>query len=185
MSPSPLNASKRLSTISLVVVTIITIFIFPFSASAMPVVPVEPTSSPGSPGPSPAPSHSRMSHKVIFDIVIGLGLSLLSIGAFACLASWRSFSGFSGVLDRAFFSFFSCGGLGLLTAHFYIRRHMCSLRLSEAIIVGLPFYRILRASRQRHCWRHRHQCLVHAQRGHKCSDHFSCEDAKFWTHFCT
>lgn len=41
-----------------------------------------------------------MSHKIIFDIVFGLGLSLLSIGAFAFLASWRSFSGFSGVLDR-------------------------------------------------------------------------------------
>ncbi|KAH9175560.1 hypothetical protein EDB89DRAFT_2066472 [Lactarius sanguifluus] len=100
MSPAPTNASKRLSTISLVVVTIIAIFILPFPASAMPIVPVEPAPSPGSPGPDPAPSHSRMSHKVIFDIVFGLVLSFLSIGAFACLASWRSSSGFSGVLDR-------------------------------------------------------------------------------------
>ncbi|KAH9024211.1 hypothetical protein EDB85DRAFT_2144859 [Lactarius pseudohatsudake] len=100
MSPSPPNASKRLSTISLVVAAIIAIFVLPFPASAMPVVPVEPAPSPESPGPSPAPSHSRMSHKVIFDIVFGLGLSFLSIGAFAFLASWKSFSGFSGVLDR-------------------------------------------------------------------------------------
>ncbi|KAH9014970.1 hypothetical protein EDB84DRAFT_799191 [Lactarius hengduanensis] len=100
MSPSPPNTSKRLSTVSLVVVTIIAFFVLPFPASAMPVVPVEPAPSPGSPAPSPAPSHSRMSHKVIFDIVFGLGLSFLSIGAFAFLASWRSFSGFSGVLDR-------------------------------------------------------------------------------------
>ncbi|KAH8986726.1 hypothetical protein EDB92DRAFT_1949007 [Lactarius akahatsu] len=101
MSPSPPNASKRLSTISLVVVTIITILIvLPFPASAMPIVPVEPAPSPGSPSPSPGPSHSHMSHKIIFDIVFGLGLSFLSIGAFAFLASRKSFSGFSGVLDR-------------------------------------------------------------------------------------
>ncbi|KAH9052304.1 hypothetical protein EDB87DRAFT_1683880 [Lactarius vividus] len=97
MSPSPPNTSKRLSTISLVVVTIIAISILPFPASAMPVVPVGPPPSPGSPSPSPGPSHSRMSHKVIFDIVFGLVFAFLSIGAFACLASWKSFSG---VIDR-------------------------------------------------------------------------------------
>jgi hypothetical protein len=99
MSPSLLNSPKRLFTSALIVAAaIVIVVLIPCPVSAIPITALEPT--PSSP---PSPDLS-MNDKVTFDIVFGLGLFILTIGAFVFVASSKSFTRFNGFIDRGFLS---------------------------------------------------------------------------------